>query len=31
MKLLHLTLGLVVESGRGVDQSLDRLRQVRGV
>lgn len=31
MKLLEVTLGLVIESCRGVDQPFDRLRQVRRV
>jgi len=31
VKLLDVTLGLVIEGCRGIDESLDRLRQLRGV
>lgn len=31
MKLIEVTLGLVIESGRGVDKPFDRLRQIRRI
>lgn len=31
VELLDVTLGLVIEGCRSIDESLDRLRQVRGV